>query len=898
MESGIMKKTMISLWLLCAVVGSMMAADIKTLQVTDGDKNLTLIPYGDINNVKFANDSMFVSTKYTDIAFPCKNIVTLTQKNVDDVMTVKVDYDGETARFVNPLAHRGVTVSTKGACVTIDNTNTTDEISVQLSGKSECGNYVYNGSYKTTLVLNGVDLTSTQGAAIDIECGKRIAVVLADGTENSLTDCEGGKQKAAMYFKGHPEFEGSGTLNVTGKTKHTISAKEYVQFKKSVGEVNILSSASDGIHAGQYFQMNGGVLTMSNLLGDGVQAEYTDDPEDENNGQIIIKGGMINITCDADDVDCLKADDNITISGGTLTLTSNGAAAKCIKSKGSVAISNAELTLTNTGSVIIEEGDPSYPTAIKADGNITVESGTIVIKNSAQGGKGMSADGDVMITGGTINATCSGDGAIYDPTPSDGADTYRVYVTVAQGMNPGGEPGDFPGGTPPDGEPGEIPGETPPSDQPGGFPGGGGPGGGGGQPGGEQQYGAWNTIYLFKEDGTRIGTLSSGATADNVQFYYYDFGKATEGTFYFAAPDFTDMGMQDTTGEPYAIKSGTFSGPTDGKAHFYSISAEFTTAENVRTYTLTDVTETYQGSTLTFSADESYSAAGIKADGNVTIIGGEVAITSSGKGGKGINIDGTLTIGEAGSEGPILNIATTGSYISKTGYGMQSDIIGSPKAIKVLGNIVINSGNVTTSTKSDGGEGIESKASITINGGTVVCDTYDDAINAGNKITVNDGIVWAHSTGNDGIDCNGRAGLEFNGGVVLSSGTNAPEGSFDCDQNNFTITGGTLIGTGGDASRVTSNTQPYATVSNQKITSNTYLCLQKTDGTVICAYKVPNAYNSAKVLVSSPEFVSGTSYNLVRNVTSVTNAEESYFDGKFLVGGTISGGTTTTISPR
>ena len=382
------------------------------------------------------------------------------------------------------------------------------------------------------------------------------------------------------------------------------------------------------------------------------------------------------------------------------------------------------------------------------------------------------------------------------------------------------------------------------------------------------------------------------------QLYYYDFGKATEGTFYFTAPDYTDMGMQGAAGETYAIKSGTFSGPTDGKAHFLEISNEFTTTDNVRTYTLTDATQTYQGSTVTFSASESYSAAGIKADGNVTVAGGEITITSTGKGGKGINLDGTLTIGEEGSEGPTITVATTGSYISKSGYGMQADIIGSPKAIKVLGNIVINSGSVTTSTKSDGGEGIESKASITINGGTAVCDTYDDAINAGTKITVNGGILWAHSTGNDGIDCNGTAGLEFNGGIVLSSGTNAPEGSFDCDQNNFTINGGTLIGTGGDASRVTSNSQPYATSSRQSITANTYLCLQKNDGSVICACKVPNSYNSATVLVSSPEFVKGTSCKLVKNATAVESPTESYLDGKFLVGGTISGGTSTTITPN
>ena len=49
------------------------------------------------------------------------------------------------------------------------------------------------------------------------------------------------------------------------------------------------------------------------------------------------------------------------------------------------------------------------------------------------------------------------------------------------------------------------------------------------------------------------------------------------------------------------------------------------------------------------------SPAGIKADGNMMVSGGEMLCVSTGEGGKGLNIDGDLTI-----DSGIINIATSG----------------------------------------------------------------------------------------------------------------------------------------------------------------------------------------------------------------------------------------------
>ena len=144
--------------------------------------------------------------------------------------TIKVVFNQNTATVTIPATAQ-VTAETKGAYVTLTSTTKTEEYIYVVSGTTENGGLTLIGDYKLTLCLKGVSIESQDGAAIDVECGKRIKVVLADGTKNSLTDQIAGGQKGAFYFKGHPEFEGLGTLNITGRTKHGIAAKEYLQIK-------------------------------------------------------------------------------------------------------------------------------------------------------------------------------------------------------------------------------------------------------------------------------------------------------------------------------------------------------------------------------------------------------------------------------------------------------------------------------------------------------------------------------------------------------------------------------------------------------------------------------------------------------------------------------------------
>ena len=196
---------------------------------------------------------------------------------------VTIAYAGNTATVSIPeeLAEEVVCTSGNSSNVVITNSNTFNEVTYKVSGSSTAGSLTITQGYKMKLHLNNVNLTSTTGAAVNIQCGKRIDVIMQSGSTNTFADFAGGTQKACFYAKGHVELSGAGTLNVTGNCNHAIATKEYFQVKKTVTAINILKAANDAIHCGQFFQMNGGTLTIDkNTANDGIQVEYkTDDNE-------------------------------------------------------------------------------------------------------------------------------------------------------------------------------------------------------------------------------------------------------------------------------------------------------------------------------------------------------------------------------------------------------------------------------------------------------------------------------------------------------------------------------------------------------------------------------------------------------------------------------------------
>lgn len=263
------------------------------------------------------------------------------------------------------------------------------------------------------------------------------------------------------------------------------------------------------------------------------------------------------------------------------------------------------------------------------------------------------------------------------------------------------------------------------------------------------------------------------------------------------------------------------------------------------------------------------SASCIKCDSTLTIAGGEMYMKSIGTGGKGINVDGELIM-----NGGTIYALTTGarytygsSQSGNNGMGgwgrpgqTSTENSSSPKGIKVTGNISITGGTirVRATGATEGSEGMESKSNIYINGGDIAVYAADDALNAKSHIEISGGHLYAYATSNDGIDSNGT--ITITGGVIVTSGATAPEEGFDCDQNTFSVTGGTLIGIGGSTSTPTSSkcTQNVLIYGGSQASANTQYTLTDTDGNHIFSYTTPRTYNSFTMLVSMPELKKGT----------------------------------------
>ncbi len=244
------------------------------------------------------------------------------------------------------------------------------------------------------------------------------------------------------------------------------------------------------------------------------------------------------------------------------------------------------------------------------------------------------------------------------------------------------------------------------------------------------------------------------------------------------------------------------------------------------------------------------SAGGIKCDGNMTITNASVSAKSTGSGGKGLKCDGAMTI-----TGSTVKVITTGKK-----YTYSSNLDSSPKGIKAGGNLTMTDSTIEVSTSGgDGSEGIESKATMTVNSGTVCVYAYDDCMNATSNITVNGGSVYCYSSGNDGIDSNGT--LTFTGGTVVSSGTTSPEEGIDCDTNTFKITGGTILGIGGGTSSPTTSVcTQYSMVYGGSGNSGTRFTVTTSGGELVMSYEIPRTYNSMTILFSSDKLTSGGSY--------------------------------------
>ena len=314
---------------------------------------------------------------------------------------VTIKYNEGSAPEINNPYPSSVLTSVNGEHVSVTIRGTETEYDFELSGVAQNGSFKLYGDFKWGLYLNGVRIANSTGAAINIQNGKRAVVNLVSGTQNFLTDgatyqtVSNEDMKGAFFSEGQLIFEGTGSLEVTSRSKHGICSDDFVRINN--GNIKI-TAETDGIHANESFEMS---------------------------------GGNLDITAKSDGIDVEKG--NVEISGGVIKGTVTGQGGKGIKSAGNIAISGGSFDLSITGNAYhnTEDKDNKSPAGIKSDGNITISNNPAInIAATGSGGKGINSAGTLTIGGGTIDIKTSG-----------AQFSYRLSSSISNGWRESGNTG-------------------------------------------------------------------------------------------------------------------------------------------------------------------------------------------------------------------------------------------------------------------------------------------------------------------------------------------------------------------------------------------------------------------------------------------------------------------------
>ena len=311
-------------------------------------------------------------------------------------------------------------VTASGNAVTVNNT-TGKKVRYELSGSASDGFFKIYGEKKQAIVLNNIDLTNPNGAAINNQNKKRTFVVLqgtnklADGKKYSATP-EGEDEKAAFFSEAQLIFSGSGSLEVTAIGKAGITSDDYVRVLDGT-TISITSTGGHGLRGKDAVVIDGGKLDIT-VSKKGKKAISTD-------GTALFTGGATTLTVSGgvDDSDLtdlsgssgVKADAAFVMTGGSLDITNSGqggkgvsgdAAGKVTGGTLSIAVTGDNYEVTGADAAGLEDTTTSAK-GIKFDGKLVFTGGNVTV--SAKNHEAIEAKGDLVITGGTVYATSSDD---------------------------------------------------------------------------------------------------------------------------------------------------------------------------------------------------------------------------------------------------------------------------------------------------------------------------------------------------------------------------------------------------------------------------------------------------------------------------------------------------------
>ncbi|HPE76419.1 MAG TPA: carbohydrate-binding domain-containing protein [Draconibacterium sp.] len=338
------------------------------------------------------------------------------------------DYIWNSSDVIQVLLN-GTSVSENSEKVTVEGQTVTiiSAGSFSFSGSLNNGQIVVNteDDALVRLILNGVEITSSNSAPVYIKSASKAIVYLEENTNNTLTDgssyiyddTEKEEPNATIFSKSNLTFFGSGTLTVNANFNDAINCKDGIIIS---GGTYTLKALDDGIRGKDYLIVKSGTFDVV-AGGDGFKS---DNDEDESEGYINIVDGTFTIAAKGD---AIAAETDLMVTTGNFNLISGGgssgsisatASAKGLKAGvniivdgGTFNINSADDAIHSNETIAVNGGDfvlESKDDGIHADYDLTINDGDIDIKKSYEGLE--SANGNITINKGTIHLVSSDDG--------------------------------------------------------------------------------------------------------------------------------------------------------------------------------------------------------------------------------------------------------------------------------------------------------------------------------------------------------------------------------------------------------------------------------------------------------------------------------------------------------
>ena len=345
----------------------------------------------------------------------------LMMSSVCQAEDITIRYNGATAK-VTQQKKDSVNVTVDGAKVNIVSLYQGHKLTLRLTGKSDDGQLVLKTAGKAKVTLDGLTLTSQEGAPLDLKNKKKVEIVVEKGTENTLTitacNDTANHKAATIWSKDKLLLSGKGTLNIvaTGDGCRGIKTKKDITIEDLT--LNVTTSGNNlgekpfgfgggGFPGGGMPDFGGGGFPGGGFPGFGGMRPEENDSTDEG-GFGGFGGGFAGKHKYVASTKGIASKGKITINSGNVTVRTSTPGAEGIEGKKGVAF--------NGGNIDVMSPDD----AINANATIEFNGAHVIARSSTNdavdsnpkggffmpfgGNNNQDTDPAIIIRGGTVYA--------------------------------------------------------------------------------------------------------------------------------------------------------------------------------------------------------------------------------------------------------------------------------------------------------------------------------------------------------------------------------------------------------------------------------------------------------------------------------------------------------------